>query len=132
MILISLLAALGGCNSAEKAAEYAATRGFVDPETARFRNVRINHEGVVCGEVSGKDAKGADTGFRKYIYFTHTGNFAREPASVDDALVKRAAALCNASVGTQRARTVCSSADRLWEAQRALSDFRFRYGVDCS
>lgn len=129
MILLAL-AALGGCHSAEKAARYAAARDLADPASARFRNIRANHEGVICGEVSGKDRRGIETGFRKFAYYSHTGNSMLEPANVHAAFDK-VDYLCRTASNAADATRACSAAQLLAPAEQAHEHFVMRYGVDC-
>jgi len=54
-----------------KATEYIAN-SLLDPESARFRNVRF--EGLfVCGEVNGKNHNGGYVGFRPFVYMGTQG-----------------------------------------------------------
>lgn len=129
MILLAL-AALGGCHSAEKAARYAAARDLADPASAQFRNIRANHEGVVCGEVNGKDRRGIETGFRKFTYYSHTGNSMLEPANVHAAFDK-VDYLCRTASNTADAAKACSAAQSLAPAEQAHEHFMTRHAVDC-
>jgi hypothetical protein len=125
-ILLFAALTLGGCHSAEKAAEYAATRNLRDPSSAQFRGVRANHEGVICGEVSGKDRRGVDTGFRKFIYYSHTGNSLREPASVSK-IYDKAELICR----TSHAPKACAVERTLTKANQQHEHFVTRYNIDC-
>jgi hypothetical protein len=124
--LILAALTLGGCHSAEKAAEYAATRDLRDPASAQFRGVRANHEGVICGEASGKDRRGIETGFRKFIYYSHTGNSLLEPTNVSGAYAK-AELICR----TSYAPKACAIEKTLANAYRQHDHFVTRYDIDC-
>lgn len=126
-----LLVGLGGCNSAQKAAEYSISHDFADPASARFRSMHINHEGVVCGEVDGKKADGTPTGYREFLYYSHTGHSLLEPPPVDSAQMDMAAARCRAAAGTDQVRNACEAVDTLAQAHRLLTDFQSRYTIDC-
>jgi hypothetical protein len=125
---ILLLAALtlSGCHSAEKAAEYAATRHLGDPDAAQFRGVRANHEGVICGEVSGKDRRAVETGFRRFIYYSHTGNSLQEPANVSGTYDK-AELICR----TSHIPKACAIEKTLNKANQQHEHFVTRYDIDC-
>lgn len=51
-----------------------------DPDSAQFRNVKVTRDGVVCGEVNGKNAFGALAGFTPFV-FTSQGLFILSPSS---------------------------------------------------
>lgn len=129
MAALALLA-LGGCHSAEKAARFAATRELGDPTSASFRGIRANHEGVICGEVSGKDRQGKETGFRKFAYYSHTGNSLIEPANVDEAYNK-ADYVCRTAKDPAAMGKACDAVRRLTAADTAHDHFIGRYDVDC-
>ena len=130
IFLVGAIIAVSGCNSAQKAAEHAVSQDLPDPRSARFRNFHINNEGVVCGEVNGKDRKGAYTGFRKFVYYSHTGNHHLEPEDIG-AQFENAMSLCRASYGTGVVSDACQEADKLAPADRRLNQFRERYTIDC-
>lgn len=47
-----------------------------DPETSRFRRITIGNSSTIkaiCGEVNGKNAMGAYSGYATFIFFTQTG-----------------------------------------------------------
>lgn len=44
------------------------TQSLVDPGSAQFRNVVAYSEGVVCGEVNGKNRQGEWVGFKKFVF----------------------------------------------------------------
>jgi hypothetical protein len=125
-ILILAALTLGGCHSAEKAAEYAATRDLRDPASAQFRGVRANHEGVICGEVSGNNRRGFETEFRKFIYYSHTGNSLQEPANVS-VTYDKAELICR----TSHAPKACAIEKTLANANQQHEHFVTRYDIDC-
>lgn len=130
LLVLAALAALGGCQSAEKAARQAATRELEDPASAQFRAMRINHEGVVCGEVNGRGRTGAMTGFRRFIYYSHTGNSVIEPPDIDTTYT-RAELSCRTAPDTDEKRRACGDAKTLQQAHEDHAAFQDRYLIDC-
>jgi len=55
------------------ATEYIA-KLLLDPESAKFQNVRFVDGGTVCGEVNGKNLLGAYTGFTPFVYAPYINN----------------------------------------------------------
>ena len=130
LLILGSLLALGACQSAEKAAKQAATRELVDPASAQFRGIGINHEGVVCGEVNGRGRSGAMTGFRRFIYYSHTGNSIIEPPDVGSTYT-RAELSCRTTPNTDEGRRACSDARALQQAHEDHATFNDRYLIDC-
>ncbi len=128
IIPILILLATAGCHSAEKAAEYAIKEDLGDPASAIFRGFRINHEGVVCGEVNAKDRSGTLTGFRQFIFYSHTGDSRVAPVDMDKAF-ENAEFRCRTSLGSDQ--KACAAKQALNDTHNALADFRTRYGIDC-
>ncbi|MBA4094679.1 MAG: hypothetical protein C0489_11405 [Candidatus Accumulibacter sp.] len=130
LLILAALGALGACNSAEKAAKQAATRELADPASAAFRAIRINHEGVVCGEVNGRGRTGAMTGFRRFLYYSHTGNSMIEPPDVGSTYI-RAELLCRTSPRSDEGRRACGDEQTLRQAHEDHATFNDRYLIDC-
>jgi len=130
LLVLAALAALAGCHSAEKAAKQAAAAELADPASAEFRGLRINHEGVVCGEVNGRDRSGAMTGFRRFLYYSHTGNSMVEPPDVGGTYT-RVELLCRTSPNSDEGRRACGDAQRLRQAHEDHTAFNDRYLIDC-
>ncbi|ARS26919.1 hypothetical protein KC8_06405 [Sphingomonas sp. KC8] len=130
IFLFGAIIVVSACHSAQKAAEHVVSQDLPDPGSARFRNFHINNEGVVCGEVNGKDRKGAYSGFRKFVYYSHTGNHHLEPEDIS-AQFEDAMSVCRASYGTGVVVDACQEAEKLAPAQRILTEFRDRYTIDC-
>lgn len=63
----ALVVSLGACSSSKSEAEDAVRNAMRDPDSATFRNVE-SREGVVCGEVNGKNGYGGYAGFRRFSY----------------------------------------------------------------
>lgn len=61
------LFALAGCNDPEASAKDAAASLLRDPASAQFRNVRTTPDGVVCGEINGRNGFGAYAGFTRFV-----------------------------------------------------------------
>jgi len=62
------LVALSACGpSREKQAQEIASHDLVDPDTAKFREVRNGSTDCVIGEINAKNRMGAYTGFRPFI-----------------------------------------------------------------
>ncbi|MDE1166266.1 MAG: SPOR domain-containing protein [Pseudomonas sp.] len=60
--------ALGGCgNSAVENAHKAVAYQLMDPESAKFREDQVLADGSVCGQVNGKNAYGAYSGYNHYV-----------------------------------------------------------------
>jgi len=57
------------------ATEYIANT-LNDPESAKFRNVRLVNGIVICGEVNGKNLHGAYVGFTPFFYMSTGSDFA--------------------------------------------------------
>lgn len=71
-ITIIIAALLAGCESGEiKTAKEAVADRLRDPESAQFRSVKSgtapNGLATVCGEVNGKNAYGAYSGYQRFI-----------------------------------------------------------------
>lgn len=127
VFLLTLLAT-AGCHSAEKAAEFAIKKDLGDPASAVFQGFRINKEGVVCGQVNAKDANGTMTGFRQFIFYSHTGDSKVAPPDVDKPF-EEAEYRCRVSQGADQ--KACTVKQELDDTHNALADFRTRYGIDC-
>lgn len=72
--LISLaltLALFGPDELAKHKAKSAASASLLDPDSAKFRSVRIAGNNV-CGEINGKNAFGAYVGFKRFAYLSKT------------------------------------------------------------
>lgn len=130
LLALGALATLGACHSAEKAAQQAATRELVDPASAQFRAMRINHEGVVCGEVNGRGRAGAMTGFRRFIYYSHTGNSVIEPPDISSTY-GRTELSCRIATDPAEKRRACGDAQTLRQAHEDHAAFKDRYLIDC-
>lgn len=71
IVLLSLLCC-GLAQAAPKDAQLianaktAVSYDLKDPDSAKFRNVRVIR-GVVCGEINAKNALGAYTGFKRFL-----------------------------------------------------------------
>lgn len=66
-LVMGLALGLGACgNSLEKEMLNAVAKELLDPEAAKFRDVRQVGEGVFCGEVNGKNRQGAYVGFERF------------------------------------------------------------------
>jgi hypothetical protein len=92
--------------------------------------VRINHEGVVCGAVNGRGPTGAMTGFRKFIYYAHTGHSRLEPPNIGNAYT-RAELSCRTAKNAEEISRVCGSAQALERAHKDYAAFHDRYLIDC-
>lgn len=67
VIVVVAAIALAGCGqSAVQSAHKAVAYQLMDPDSAKFRADRVLATGSVCGEVNGKNAFGAYTGFTPY------------------------------------------------------------------
>lgn len=67
VVLVSFL--LSAC--IERDAEKAAAEQLIDPDSAKFRNLRTIENAAgefVCGEINGKNRMGAYNGFSRFIY----------------------------------------------------------------
>lgn len=129
-LALATLATLAACHSAEKAAEQAAMRELVAPASAQFRAMRINHEGVVCGEVNGLGQSGRITGFRRFIYYSHTGNSVMEPPNIDSTY-GQAELGCRIAADAEEKRRACGDAQALRQAHEDHAAFQDRYLIDC-
>ncbi len=74
---IIVLALLAGCSSEPDTSEArkAVLAQMRDPDSAKFRNVELNSNGTVCGEVNGTNAFGGMTGFQPFAYIAGTTVF---------------------------------------------------------
>jgi len=55
-----------------KATQYIAS-SLNDPESAKFRDIRIVGYSTVCGEVNGKNLYGAYVGYKSFVYTLNNG-----------------------------------------------------------
>lgn len=63
------LAALAACSDRRLSeAQELVSRDMLDPSSAQFRNVEAKEQ-AICGEVNGKNAYGAYTGFKRFAVF---------------------------------------------------------------
>jgi hypothetical protein len=82
MAMLLALCSCGADTPAEKRAKEAASTSLPYPSSAEFRRVRLGSlSGLVCGEVSGKDLSGKDTGYRRFSWNNNTGYLAIEGGS---------------------------------------------------
>lgn len=72
--------ALAGCDvlAMPKAKELVANQ-LRDPSSAQFRDLRRTRQGVVCGEVNGKNGYGGYAGFQRFIAKPDTQEVWLEP-----------------------------------------------------
>lgn len=67
------LAILSGCTPLDPAhdAKEAVKSTLVDPESARWREIRIVRPDFVCGEVNAKNSFGGYTGFSRFLVWEY-------------------------------------------------------------
>lgn len=58
---------LGGCSNPTQNAQDAVAYNLLDPDSAKFREVRTTDTGAVCGQVNGKNRMGAYVGFKDFV-----------------------------------------------------------------
>jgi hypothetical protein len=66
-IALTILSGCSGQGSTSQA-EDAVKAVMRDPDSAKFRNLEVNDDGSVCGEVNGRNAYGGMTGFSPFAY----------------------------------------------------------------
>lgn len=90
MFRTSLLALiiLSGCSvqADTSQAEEAVKAVMRDPDSAKFRNLEVNDDGSVCGEVNGRNAFGGMTGFSPFAYVDGVSVFYGEGGEFDDSI----------------------------------------------
>lgn len=72
--------ALAGCDLVTPKAKDLVAGQLRDPSSAQFRDLRKTRQGVVCGEVNGKNGYGGYAGFQRFIAKPDTGEVWLEPA----------------------------------------------------
>lgn len=77
IILVAATLLLVGCGPTAAGKKLAADQ-MKDPASVMFRNVG-SREGIVCGEINGKNAFGAYVGFQRFISDPHTGEALLDP-----------------------------------------------------
>jgi hypothetical protein len=102
-------ALLAGCDlipgtdaNLEKRAKDRAAQLLIDPSSAQFRNVDAR-EGVVCGEINGKNRMGAYAGFSRFYVDVGTWSAAIDPQFDFDDL-DSARSLCSSIGGSSCTR----------------------------
>lgn len=65
-LLLSPALFLGACENRTSLAKHQVVALLRDPGSAKFRNIKTN-ESAVCGEVNGKNAFGAYSGFKRFV-----------------------------------------------------------------
>lgn len=75
--MLAAVLAVSACSPFSEA-EAEVRKALKDPGSAQFRNEVVYTEGIVCGEVNGKNGFGTYTGFKP---FTYNGN-----VYIDDAV----------------------------------------------
>ncbi|MBX7497235.1 hypothetical protein K3172_15350 [Qipengyuania sp. 6B39] len=58
---------LGGCSNPTQNAQDAVAYNLLDPDSAKFREVRTTDTGAVCGQINGKNRMGAYVGFKNFV-----------------------------------------------------------------
>jgi len=89
-LMVFGLLTIAGCSSDYalkwKAEAYIANL-LNDPDSAKFRNIRVLHGGTVCGEVNGKNGYGAYAGFTKFVWSATSDSMAKIMKQSDDSYV---------------------------------------------
>ena len=68
LVAIGVLLAFKGTDLFKmREAKIAAAKYLIDPDSAKFRNVRL-HGTSVCGEINGKNGYGAYAGYKRFYY----------------------------------------------------------------
>jgi len=74
--VVALLVAISGCDRlAIYQARESVERALKDPSSAQFRNERVTKDGIVCGEVNGKNSFGAYSGFARFYSSKRAGEY---------------------------------------------------------
>lgn len=121
---------LAGCDSPLSKAQEIAARNLKDPSSAQFRDVREARGGAVCGEMNGKNAFGAYTGFKRFVVRAGTSSVVTEPdEAMTEAEQQIATDQCRDSSGLGYAaeHSACEGVTKLTEQIKARSAFRSAY-----
>lgn len=121
---------LAGCDSASSRAQEIAARDLKDPSSAQFRDVREAKGGAVCGEMNGKNAFGAYTGFKRFVVRAGATSVVTEPDEpMTEAEQQVATDRCRDSSGLGYAaeHSACEGVTKLTEQIKARSAFRSAY-----
>lgn len=67
--VVMAVLALAGCENEVEGVHKQVAEHLQNPKTAKFANVRIDQQGMICGQVRGKDDAGAFVPYRSYVAF---------------------------------------------------------------
>ncbi|WP_170929967.1 MULTISPECIES: SPOR domain-containing protein [unclassified Pseudomonas] len=76
LLVVSLALVVAGCGGGDiERARTAVAQRLKDPDSAKFRNERPAPAGGICGEVNGKNALGAYSGFSPFLATKNPAGF---------------------------------------------------------
>ena len=108
IVVIPLLASCefipGTTSHSQAKAKRAAAEELIDPSSAQFRNIR-SQDGIVCGEINGKNRMGAYVGFTRFYVLTRDWRASLDP-QFDPGLLLSSRRLCGSPYGSSSCRTV--------------------------
>ena len=98
-------------------AKQEATRSFLDPESAKFRNLYVTKDksGLsLCGEINGKNSFGGYAGYRRFIQHFDTSNNTYEKVSTEPASPKDEMEKIRSDLFTMSWDLMCTSMPTIW------------------
>lgn len=82
--LFAIMLTIGGCSDSTQSAQDAVAYNLIDPDSAKFREVRTTDVGAVCGQVNGKNRMGAYVGFKDFVAFENGGEWDTRIVDLND------------------------------------------------
>ncbi|MFJ2545420.1 SPOR domain-containing protein [Pseudomonas sp. NPDC087612] len=65
--VVMAVLALAGCENEVEGVHKQVAEHLQNPKTAKFANVRFDQQGIICGQVRGKDDAGVFVPYRSYV-----------------------------------------------------------------
>ncbi|AIR90457.1 SPOR domain-containing protein [Pseudomonas cremoricolorata] len=75
LAVVMAVLALAGCENEVEGIHKQVAEHLHNPKTAKFANVRIDTQGMVCGQVRGKDDNGQFEAYRSYVAVKRDGQY---------------------------------------------------------
>lgn len=108
IVVVPLLASCefipGTSSHSQAKAKQAAAAELIDPSSAQFRNI-ASRDGIVCGEINGKNRMGAYVGFTRFYVLTDDWQASLDP-QFDPGLLLSSRRLCASPYGSSSCETV--------------------------
>ncbi|MDD1015743.1 SPOR domain-containing protein [Pseudomonas rubra] len=106
--VVMAVLALAGCENEVEGVHQQVAEHLQNPKTAKFANVRLDPDGIICGQVRGKDDAGKFQPYRSYAAVKQpTGGF--EILVADSSTLMEIRELCG---GAELQRAADAAADK--------------------